>query len=225
MPFLFQSGISFLRTVIVLFVLMVTFVILQNVSGTSNTPLLIPLDRFPTQLDQWKLVATRSSTSEVIDLLGVDDYIDYSYTDTKDRLVNLYVGFYKSVSGGRGYHSPKNCIPGGGWGIDSVATVVVKPVNRSGSSVEITEMIIRNHNEYQVVLYWYQNRGRIIASEYWEKIYLVLDALFMRRRDGAFVRLMANAPNGDIKSAEALLIKFAAISMSELDQYLPGKFL
>ncbi len=40
----------------------------------------------------------------------------------------------------------------------------------------VSEMLIRSGPNYQVVLYWYQNKGRIIASEYWEKIYLVLDA-------------------------------------------------
>ena len=84
-------------------------------------------------------------------------------------------------------------------------------------------MIIRNRNEYQVVLYWYQNRGRIIASEYMEKVYLVLDALSMRRRDGAFVRLMAIAPDGDVQATEILLKNFAELALVELDLYLPGK--
>ncbi|MBV5330534.1 MAG: EpsI family protein, partial [Chlorobium sp.] len=82
---------------------------------------------------------------------------------------------------------------------------------------------IRNRNEYQVVMYWYQNRGRIISSEYWEKIYLVLDAILKKRRDGTFVRLMAPAPGGDIQQAEKVLEQFAAQIVTELDNFLPGR--
>ena len=52
----------------------------------------------------------------------------------------------------------------------------------------VSEMLIRNGDEYQVVLYWFQNRGRIIASEYWEKIYLVLDALIKRTKRRQFYK-------------------------------------
>jgi len=84
-------------------------------------------------------------------------------------------------------------------------------------------MIIRNGRQYQVVLYWFQNRGRIIASEYWEKIYLVIDALTKRRRDGSFVRLMAQTPDTSIETAEKLLIDFSEMAIPHLDNFLPGK--
>ena len=132
------------------------------------------------------------------------------------------MAFYESVGTGGGYHSPKNCIPGGGWGIDTVKEVRFVPQGRQ-TPVTASAMIIRNRNEYQVVLYWYQNRGRIIYSEYWEKIYQVLDAILLKRRDGAFVRLIAAAPEGNVQQAEDTLKQFAALALSELDNYLPGR--
>jgi EpsI family protein len=87
----------------------------------------------------------------------------------------------------------------------------------------VSEMLIRNGNEYQVVVYWYQNRGRIIASEYWEKIYLVLDAILMKRRDGTFVRLMAPVQDGSIAQTEQHLQRFAGWAMAELEHFLPGR--
>ena len=86
-------------------------------------------------------------------------------------------------------------------------------------------MLIRNGDNYQIVLYWYQNRGRIIASEYWEKIYLVLDALKIGRRDGTFVRIMFTVPDNNIVEASEEAGKFAALAMQELEFYLPGKTL
>jgi len=206
---------------LVLFLLGSTLVLLQGVSGTLRTPIKQTLGKFPTMLADWKALSSRESTEAVIKMLGVDDYIEYNYADSTGRAVNFYTAFYESVGTGGGYHSPKNCIPGGGWGIDAVKTVEIQPKGRG--SVTVSEMIIRNRNEYQVVFYWYQNRGRIIYSEYWEKIYLVLDAILMKRRDGAFVRLIAPAPGGDIQQAEKTLQQFAGLAISELDNFLPGK--
>ena len=216
-----SKTISPYRVLLVLFLLGSTFVFLQGVSGTLRTPIKQTLGKFPTMLGDWKALSSRESTEAVVKMLGVDDYIEYNYADSTGRAVNFYTAFYESVGTGGGYHSPKNCIPGGGWGIDAVKTVEIQPKGRG--SVTVSEMIIRNGNEYQVVFYWYQNRGRIIYSEYWEKIYLVLDAILMKRRDGAFVRLIAPAPGGDIQQAEKTLQQFAGLAISELDNFLPGK--
>ena len=194
----------------------------HQVQDISKTPIVKPLSMFPRQLGQWHLMATRSSGADVVGMLGVDDYIDYNYSEPANQGVNLYVAFYDSVGNGKGYHSPKNCIPGGGWGIDAVKTVTILPADGRGP-VTVSEMIIRNRNEYQVVLYWFQNRGRIIASEYWEKIFLVWDAIVMKRRDGSFVRVMVSAPGGDIEQAEKTLQSFAGLALSELNNFLPGR--
>lgn len=210
------------RVLLVLALLACTFFLLQNVSGTRRTPIKQPLAKFPVTLGDWQAKSSRESSEAVIKLLGVDDYIEYNYASPNGQAVNFYAAFYESVGTGGGYHSPKNCIPGGGWGIDAVKTVTIQP---KGSQVPVTvaEMIIRNRNEYQVVMYWYQNRGRIISSEYWEKFYLVLDAILKKRRDGTFVRLMAPAPNGDIPQAEKVLEQFAAQVVTELENFLPGR--
>jgi len=218
----FKQKLSSSRLLIVLLLLGVALFFLQGTSGTHRTPILQTLSKFPHQLKNWKTISSHKSSDEVIKLLGVDDYIEYNYTNAASRVVNFYAAFYESVGTGGGYHSPKNCIPGGGWGIDTVKTINIQ--QSSGSSpVTVSEMLIRNGNEYQIVLYWYQNRGRIIASEYWEKIYLVLDAIFMKRRDGTFVRLMAQVHDGNIKQTEQDLRQFAALAMNELTNFLPGR--
>ena len=139
--------------------------------------------------------------------------------------INLYVGYYTALGVDGGYHSPKNCLPGGGWGIDSVKEIRL-PVGIEGQNQStVTEMIIRQGDDYQIVLYWYQNRGRIISSEYWDKISLVLDALFKGRRDGSFVRIIVPVHGGDIKDAEYQERQFAEKVMTELQNYLPGAHL
>lgn len=214
--------ISFLRTLVVFACIGIVFFLLQGVSGTRRTPIKQSLSKFPVTLGEWQVSSSRESTDAVIKMLGVTDYIEFNYSTSAGQPVNFYAAFYESVGTDGGYHSPKNCIPGGGWGIDAVKTVTIQAKGRQ-DPVTVAEMIIRNRNEYQVVLYWYQNRGRIIDSEYWEKIYLVLDAIVKKRRDGTFVRLMAPAPNGDIQQAEKTLQQFAGLAVTELDNFLPGR--
>jgi EpsI family protein len=91
-----------------------------------------------------------------------------------------------------------------------------------GEVAKVSQMLIRNGSEYQIVLYWYQNRGRIIASEYWEKVYLVIDAIAKGRRDGAFVRIMTEAEGSEIEAAKSRSRKFAEHAMMILTEYLPG---
>lgn len=215
-------NISSLRLLIVLAFLGGTFLFLQGVSGTHRTLIKKPLAKFPATLGSWHLLTSRESTAAEVKMLGVDDYIEFNYSTSNIQPVNFYVAFYESVGTGGGYHSPKNCLPGSGWGIDAQKTKKIQ-LGGGQAPVTVSMLIIRNRNEYQVVLYWYQNRGRIIHSEYWEKIYLVLDAIMKKRRDGAFVRLIAPAPNGDIQQAEKDLEQFAVLALAELDNFLPGK--
>ena len=212
---------SFLRILIILTCIGGTFLLLQGVSDIHRTPIKQPLARFPTTLGSWQFISSHESTDAVIKMLGVDDYIEFNYSTLAVHQVNFYAAFYESIGNGGGYHSPKNCIPGGGWGIEAVKTVAIQ-LKEGRAPVTVSEMIIRNRNEYQVVLYWYQNRGRVIHSEYWEKIYLVLDAIMKKRKDGTFVRLMAPAPGGDIQRAEEVLQQFAALAITELENFLPG---
>ena len=62
--------------------------------------------------------------------------------------------------------------------------------------------MIQKGLDRQLVLYWYQSHGRVVASEYWGKFYLVRDAVRMNRTDAALVRVIVPmAPNDD--NAEA----------------------
>ena len=49
--------------------------------------------------------------------------------------------------------------------------------------------VIQKGGSRQLVLYWFQSHGRIVASEYWSKFYLVVDAVRMNRSDGAVLRI------------------------------------
>jgi EpsI family protein len=103
-------------------------------------------------------------------------------------------------------HSPKHCLPGAGWEIWKHDSALV-PVN--GERVKVNQYSIQNSGERKVVFYWYQNKRRIIASEYMGKILLARDALFDGRTAGSLVRIIvpdtASAPDAATAFASALI--------------------
>lgn len=219
------ATLSLWRVALVLFLFVLTWYLLQMTSTVSPTRIKRSLATFPHEIEEYRLLSSSQATFEVIELLGLDDYIHFAYQDSIGNLVGLYVAYYKAVGVDGGYHSPKNCLPGGGWGIDTIQEVSLNVGIEGEKQSTVSKMIIRNGSQFQVVLYWYQNRGRIIGSEYWEKIYLVWDALWKGRRDGSFVRIMVNSIDGEagLKDAEERAKRFAELVMTELENYLPGK--
>lgn len=216
--------VSLPRVTVVLVCFAAVYLLLQGVSGTRTTPILQSLSSFPKSLGPYELQATQFSSSAVVEMLGVTDYISYSYQKEGAQRVSLYAAYYDAVNDRQGYHSPKNCLPGSGWGIAEVKPREIRPAHAPDNPKVITEMVIRNRNDYQVVYYWYQNRGRIIASEYLERVYRVLDSLFLRRSDGSFIRIIVDVPEGsNLAEAEGLAADFSGLVLTELQDFLPGR--
>ncbi len=96
--------------------------------------------------------------------------------------------------------------------------VELHPAGRQPATVNL--YIIQKGLEKQIVLYWYQSHGRIIASEYWGKIYMVVDAIRLNRTDSALVRVSTPIGN-DEAAARQKLIVFANQVLPRLDEAIP----
>ena len=85
--------------------------------------------------------------------------------------------------------------------------------------------MIRKGLDKQVVLYWYQSQGRVVANEYWSKIYMVLGAIKSNRTDAAMVRVIAPILGSDAASeakAEQSAVDFVKALYPHLGRYLPN---
>lgn len=135
---------------------------------------------FPMQFPDW-IGQHDKLDDRVVDKLGMTDYLFANFTGIDRNIVNIYVAYYESQRKGVSPHSPRVCIPGGGWEIAEFNRTEVngKPINR---------VIIKNGDQEQLVYYWFQGRDRQIANEYLNKWYLFKDALLENRADGALVR-------------------------------------
>jgi EpsI family protein len=94
------------------------------------------------------------------------------------------------------------------------------PLN-DGRKVPINLYVIRKDLDQEIVLYWYQSHGRVVASEYWGKFYMVYDALRLNRTDAALVRITAPVRTGDIDAARAQALAFAKQVSTDVDQIIP----
>jgi EpsI family protein len=72
-----------------------------------------------------------------------------------------------------------------------------------------------------LLIYWYQGRGRAVASEYWGKIYTVVDSVKRRRSDGAMVRVIVPVQRSE-EDALALATDLAAQAAPLLPNFVPN---
>ena len=119
-------------------------------------------------------------------------------------------------------HSPRTCLPGGGWQIVEFEQVDVPGVTAAGQPLRVNRALIGLGSNRQLVYYWFQQRGRIITNEYLAKWYLFWDSLTQNRSDGALVRLVVPLGDGEQTSnADADLARFAAELAPVLEGYIP----
>lgn len=176
-------------------------------------------DQFPLKIDNWQ--GRKSKLDEqVYNILGVEDYILANYVNPSGEYVNLYVGFYQSQKEGDIIHSPKNCMPGSGWKIIDTSIEQVD-LSGNGSQTKVIRLLLQKGVEKQVVLYWFQSRGRIIASEYMQKVWLIVDSVLKQRTDGSFVRLISPVDTDEKKTLEVLK-NFAKSVYPYLNEHIPS---
>lgn len=156
------------------------------------------LKDFPKQIGAWQQTGgDQRFDNQTLSLLRASDYLMRDYRSEDGQVANFYVGYYATQRDGATYHSPLNCLPGSGWTMSNPGRITIAPKGRP--AFDANRYLIQNGGTKELLVYWYQGRGRSIASEYWGKIYTVLDSVRLRRSDGAMVRVMV--PAGDSETA------------------------
>ncbi len=89
------------------------------------------------------------------------------------------------------------------------------------SRVYSNRYLVQKDANRQLVYYWYQIHGRVVASEYWGKIYQVLDAIRLGRTDASLIRVSIPFEPGRESVAEEQLQSFVQAFYPILSEYLP----
>ncbi len=192
------------------------------VSRRETVPLAHPLSELPSQLGAWNLVQESQVDQETMDVLRADDVLSRFYADPAQRRgASLFVAYFKSQRTGQAPHSPKNCLPGAGW-TPSESDVVAIPISGRPEPISVNRYVVAKGDEKSVVLYWYQSRDRVIASEYRAKFYLVADAIRLNHTDTALVRVIVPVSGNDTATATTTAEEFVQAFFMSLRRQLPA---
>jgi EpsI family protein len=218
------------RILVVAMLLVVTFGYLARKSTAEPTLIRQPLASLPMQLGTWSGQPAPNLEQKILDVLGVDDYARRTYyASGEPGWVALYIGYYASQRQGDTVHSPLNCLPGAGWTPISQAREAVAVKDRmdaiANREITINRFVIQKGIDRQLVLYWYQSHGRVVASEYWGRVYTVTDAIRHNRTDAALVRVivpvLGDTP-ADVETAHTRGIRFVQALFPYLGRHLPS---
>ena len=191
------------------------------ISRDEIVPARQALLNFPMQVQQWQ-GSTFPLEKEYIETLKFDDYLLADYRGADGSPVNFYVAYYGSQRKGQSAHSPRTCIPGGGWEITSLRTMEVPASDVTAAALQVNRLVIQKADAKQIVYYWFKQRDRVLANEYLVKLFLFWDALAKQRTDGALIRLTASVqPGHNEEEADRALADFTQSVNPLMSQYVP----
>ena len=205
------------RSVIAALLIVGAGVYARGAAAPERAPGRAPLGSTPQSIGDWRGREAPPLADDVIAQLGVDDYINRHYVANGVAPIAVYVGYYTSQRQGDTIHSPQNCLPGAGWQPIFSDRAEIRAGDRS---IPVNRVIIQKGMDRQAVFYWYQGRGRVIANEFANKAWLMVDAARLRRTDGGLVRLMTSV-TGTPEEAFSTLAAFSVALFPHLSTHLP----
>ena len=209
-----------LRFSLAVALLAATGLFLQLRSSGVRVPERRPLAMFPAEIQDWSS-QTIPISADIRAVLGPGEFLERLYSrNGSQQPVDLFLAYFPSQKAGDTMHSPKNCLPGGGW--TPIASSEVPLAVRGGKSFLVNRYLIAKGLDRMLVFYWFQEQGRPVASEYWAKFFLVAGAIRDDRTDGALIRVAT--PIGDMETpgiAQQRIVAFAHQILPLLPSYLP----
>jgi exosortase D (VPLPA-CTERM-specific) len=189
--------------------------------GQHTAPARKDFSYFPQQVGDWR-GRPYPMEQQYLDVLKLDDYMLANYADSTGRLVNLYVAYYAAQTNRLHDHSPRQCMPGGGWEIRKLENYTVPGVSLASVPLQVNRVLIEKGGERQLAYYFFRQRDRTLTSESMVKFYMVYDMITRQRSDGALVRLVtALAPGERLSAGDERLAAFAAELAPRLTDYVP----
>ena len=203
-------------------VLVAQAAIFYGFSRAETLPYHRPLAQFSLDNPDWRLAEEMPLDKETLDVLNADDILSRAYSNrTTGKVATLFVAYFETQRTGKTPHSPKNCLPGSGW-IPSQSGSLSIAVPGLAQPLDVNRYIVSRGQNQSVVLYWYQNRSRVIASEYAAKIYTVADSIRYNRSDTSLVRVVVGVVDGNTEAAQETAVQFVKAFFTPLRDYLPA---
>ncbi len=178
-----------------------------TISAKEVIPKIVPWAEFPSRVGAWQALTDMPMDDAVIAELQPDDYLNRNYGSPSGRVLNLFIGYFSSRRDGRAPHSPEWCLPGAGW--KSLSTRVVQIDLPEGGRIPANEYVVEKAGQKVVVVYWYHQGQKAIASELGAQLYAIPDMVLHGRTDTSLVRIITPSSTEDVSAAREAGFEFA----------------
>lgn len=203
------------------------YLLVSSARGQKAVPLAAPIQSVLPSVDGYRMTDQKVPDEERR-IAGMTNYIARAYTRDSVVAFTTLVSYYDRQTRGKSIHSPRNCLPGAGWEVLSGGT---ETVSANGTNYVINRYMLKNRAAQAVVYYWYQGRGRVVASEYAVKWNLLRDAAFRGDTEEALVRVVVpirSSGEGGARRAEASVAEASSLGkviaqrlIGEVNRILP----
>ncbi|MFK5894038.1 MAG: VPLPA-CTERM-specific exosortase XrtD [Pseudomonadota bacterium] len=157
-----------------------------------------------------------------IDKLKLTDYALVNYRIDDQIPVGFYSAYYESQRKESTTHSPRSCIPGGGWRIFSHDIIALEDITISSQPLKVNRLLIVKNEVKQLVYYWFKQRQRVVTNEQMIKWYFFIDSIQKKRTDGALIRFTTSVPKGaSVEDADKRLKALISEMSTILPEYIP----
>lgn len=201
-------------------VLLAAALLVQFRSVGEGLPMRRPLDSFPQTIGSWKGKDDMVLDAEVLRMLKASDYVMRRYVDGTGHSAWLYVAYWQSQRRGSDIHSPKNCLPAGGWEPVETKRLTIPVGGGATGAITVNSYLIQKDRQLQVVIYWFQAQGVAVAGELDAKIHMVRSAILRNRTDGAIIRI-SSPVSGTVQDTTDRLVGYIQTLYPTLSTYLP----
>ena len=195
----------------------ITVVLLSGalaVSGSNGlrkaAPLAHPFSTIADRIGNWIGTDDTPLPDRIVASLAPTSYITRTYRDGAQEM-SLFVAYYANQRAGESMHSPKYCMPGGGWEMLNSGKT---SVSSNGRRIDVNNYTLYRAGDRMRMIYWYQGPYRVVASEYKAKLYLLWDTARSGQTAGSIVRITTAEHPGALGSA----MDFAGRIISEVER-------
>ncbi|TVQ98211.1 MAG: EpsI family protein [Desulfovibrionales bacterium] len=203
---------------ILVYALLLLGVLYMQVHAGITPPVNKPFVQFPERHLEWRLVNEFAFSERVMEILKPTDILNRTYIGDDLRPVDLHIGFYDGGKGTGVIHSPRHCLPGGGWQEVFSNRIIL---DLDGTQLNVVEAVYEFGPSRELFLYWFQSRDKTINSEFGLKLAEITSSMFHGRRDTAFIRISTRY-EGDLEQARERARAFAMDFSPVIREFLPS---
>lgn len=200
-----------------LFVMLSVVALYLNLHKDLVVPMNKSFDQFPRGLSGWRMTQDFPMSENIQKVLMATDTLTRRYESAEGKTVDLYIGYHGGGKDSGEIHSPKNCLPSGGWHEISTKRRIL---DVSGSKIDLVQAVYKKGDSKQLFLYWFQVQDKTVSDEYSLKIAQITNSMLNRRRDASFVRISVPF---EVDESGAMLLgeRFAKDFYPVIQSYLP----